>query len=181
MTTLIFPQRSLFSRMNLVFSPLDHPELTEGNLGGLRFPVWIGKTPVAPGAICLARKTESVAVGQGWGPRPRGGGGGGPPGEDPPLAGVPRRWERPRGHQLSPGGARSPSAPPRIPGASSARRCHPGAAKGQAPTVAELQAGSQAGPAASGTSRQLGSRPGRTQVLHRGARRSERRGTVPRR
>lgn len=56
--------------------------------------------------------------------------------------------------------ARSPSAPTRILDASSARWCHPGTAKGQAPTVAWIHTASATqGQAALETRRQLGSRP----------------------
>lgn len=56
--------------------------------------------------------------------------------------------------------ARTPSAPTRILDASSARWCHPGAVKGQAPTVAGIQTVSASqGQAAPATRRQLGSRP----------------------
>lgn len=56
--------------------------------------------------------------------------------------------------------ARTPSAPSRILDASSARWCHPGAVKDQAPTVARIQTASATqGQAAPATRRQLGSRP----------------------
>lgn len=56
--------------------------------------------------------------------------------------------------------ARTPSAPTRILDASSASWCHPGAVKGQTPTIAGIQTASATqGQAAPATRRQLGSRP----------------------